>query len=294
MKLLLPRLCALTIATWVFTGCTTAPHPVGTGPSFKGPAGLQLYSLRGHFTRNVPSTLDIVKGYGIHEVELGGTYGQTPEQFRKELVSRGLIPIAAHFPFIRLRDDPEGVVREAQALGLKYAGCAWIPHQGAFDAPQARTAVGVFNHAGEVFAKYGIKCFYHCHGYEFEPGAAGPNTTAMDILIQETNPRNVVFEMDVLWVAHPGEAPEKWLAKYPGRWELMHLKDYRRGLPTGIHTGKTDPNNDVVLGTGQLNWPVILAAARRVGIKHYFIEDESADAVNQVPQSLRYLEQVRW
>jgi sugar phosphate isomerase/epimerase len=100
--------------------------------------------------------------------------------------------------------------------------------------------------------------------------------------------------MDVLWVIHPGQAPEAWLAKYPGRWELMHLKDYRKGLPTGVHTGRADPNDNVALGTGQVNWPVVLAAAAKSGVKHYFIEDESADAEHQIVKSLRYLEQVRW
>lgn len=75
---------------------------------------------------------------------------------------------------------------------------------------------------------------------------------------------------------------------------MIHLKDYRKGLPTGIHTGKTDPENDVVLGTGQVNWPAVLAAAKKYGVKHYFIEDESAAAASQIPLTLRYLEQVRW
>jgi len=100
--------------------------------------------------------------------------------------------------------------------------------------------------------------------------------------------------MDILWVQYPGEDPAAWLAKYPGRWELMHLKDLKKGVPTGFHNGGTDPNNDVALGTGQMDWPKILKAARKAGVKHYFIEDESASSVEQIPQSLKYLEGVRW
>ena len=255
---------------------------------------MQLYSLRGLFMTQGPSTLDRVKGYGIREVELAGTYNLTPAAFKAELDARGLVPVSGHFGYNRFRDDPAAVAQEAKALGLKYAGCAWIPHEGSFDAVEARAAVAVLNRAGEILAKDGIRVFYHCHGYEFEPGAAGAGTTAMDILISETNPKNVAFEMDVLWVVYPGQSPEAWLAKYPGRWELMHLKDFRRGQPTGFHTGKTDTSNDVVLGTGQMNWPSILAAAKKYGVKHYFIEDESAVAADQIPSSLRYLEQVRW
>ena len=75
---------------------------------------------------------------------------------------------------------------------------------------------------------------------------------------------------------------------------MMHVKDMKKGVPTGILTGKSDVNNDVVLGTGQMNWPAILKAAQKAGVKYYFIEDESAQAVEQIPQSLRYLEKVRW
>jgi sugar phosphate isomerase/epimerase len=115
----------------------------------------------------------------------------------------------------------------------------------------------------------------------------------MDLLIRETDPKLVKFEMDVLWVVYPGEDPVKWLDKYPGRWELMHLKDLKKGAPTGDKlSGKTDVENDVPLGTGQMNWPAILKAAKKAGVKWYFIEDESSRSVEQIPQSLKYLETV--
>jgi sugar phosphate isomerase/epimerase len=84
-----------------------------------------------------------------------------------------------------------------------------------------------------------------------------------------------------------------WLKKYPGRWELMHLKDLKKGVQTGIHTGGTDPNNDVVLGTGQMDWPAILRESQKQ-VKYYFIEDESVTVAEHIPQSLKYLENVSW
>ena len=68
----------------------------------------------------------------------------------------------------------------------------------------------------------------------------------------------------------------------------------KKGVKTGESTGKTDVNNDVALGTGQMNWPSILKAAKKSGVKHYFIEDESATSVEQIPQSLKFLETVKW
>jgi sugar phosphate isomerase/epimerase len=100
--------------------------------------------------------------------------------------------------------------------------------------------------------------------------------------------------MDVFWVVHPGQDPVKLLEKYKGRWELMHLKDMRKGVKTGELTGKTDVTNDVVLGTGQMDWPAILKAAKKAGVKWYFIEDESPTAAEQIPQSLAFLETVKF
>lgn len=284
---------ALAGAAWA-TGNAFAAS-TGTGKSFRGPIGIQLYSLRAQFLKDVPGTVAKVAGYGIKEVELAGIpNGYTAESFRALLKSNGLEPVSWHTGYERYRDKPEEVLRDAKALGLKYSGAAWIPHQGKFDAEQAKRAAGVFNKAGEILSKEGIRVFYHCHGFEFEPGAAGNDQFAMDILMKETDPRHVSFQMDILWITFPGQDPAAWLAKYPGRWQLLHLKDLKKGVATGFHNGGTDPNNDVVLGTGQMDWPKILKAAKKSGVKHYFIEDESASAPEQIPQTLKFLEAVRF
>ena len=281
MKFLL--CCALILAL----AAVTIPAQAG---SFKGHLGLQLYSLRDSFNHDVPGTLDRVKNFGFANVELAGTYGQSPEQFRDLLAARGLKAIAGHFSYERFKNDPEGVAREARALGMRYAGCPWITHAGAFDEKQCREAAAVFNHAGTVLASHGIQFYYHTHGYEFQPFGDG---TLFDLLMHETNPKYVSYEMDVMWVVFPGQDPAKLLAKYGPRWKLMHLKDLRKGV-AGNLSGGTDPNNDVALGTGQTDWPAVLKAAQKVGVKWYFIEDESKSVLDQMPQHLSYLKQVSW
>lgn len=265
--------------------------PVGTGPSFKGPVGLQLYSLRAQFAKDVPGTLDEVKSWGIKYVELAGTYGLSPAQFKSELAARGLVPISAHFDYNLYKNDPEKVAAEAKALGLQYAGCAWIPHEGDFTEQTCREAITVFNHAGEVMARHGLKFFYHVHGFEFQPYKDG---TLLDLLFQETNPKYVNYQMDIFWIVFPGQDPVKLLEKYPHRWQLAHLKDMRKGTVTGALTGGTDVKNDAALGTGMMDMPAILRAAKKAGVKWYFIEDESPWSEKQVPESLKYLEEVRF
>src|SRR5690242_14083700 len=145
------------------------------------PVGLQLYSLRAEFAKDVPGTLDKVRDFGIQYVELAGTYGVKPEKFKAQLHARGIKPISGHFPYERFRDDLNGLVKEAKSLGLKYIGCAWIAHKGPFTEHDCRDTIKVFNKAGEELAQHGIRFFYHTHGYEFQPFGSG---TLFDLLLK--------------------------------------------------------------------------------------------------------------
>jgi sugar phosphate isomerase/epimerase len=270
-------------------GCVALTWPANA-ETFKGPVGLQLYSLRDQFKQDVGKTLDQVRAFGITNVELAGTYGLSPEKFKEQLDARRLKAISAHFSYEQCRDHIDDVVREAKLFGLEYAGCAWIPHQDPFDEKTCREAAAVFNRAGETLAKHGIKFFYHTHGYEFLPYRDG---TLFDLLMAETNPEYVRIEMDVFWVVHPGQDPVKLLEKYGKRFELMHVKDMKRGTPRGFD-GHSDVTNNVVLGKGIIDWPSVFRAAKKAGVKWYFIEDESPTVVEQIPQSLRYLETLKF
>lgn len=282
----------LGIACCVLTAVATfgAEKKVGVGPSFKGPVGLQLYSLRGEFAQNVPKTLEKVSGFGFNIVELAGTYNLSPQKFKELLDKNGLKPVSGHFSFDMYRTNVQAVARDAKILGLEYVGCAWIPHQGEFDEKECRDAIEVFNRAGEALAKEGLKFFYHCHGYEFIKHGNG---TFMDLIMRETNPKNVRFEMDIFWVVHPGEDPVKWFEEYPNRWELVHLKDMKKGVK-GDFSGKSDVANDVALGTGQMDWNRILPAAKKAGVKYYFVEDESPTVAQQIPVTLKFLEDIKY
>src|ERR1051325_7837051 len=152
-------------AITILSGQQTRAASAGIGASFKGPIGLQLYSLREQFKKDVPATMDEVKSFGIKYVELAGTYDLPPEKFKAELAQRGIEAISGHFPFEKYRDDPESIAKEAEALGLKYAGCAWIPHQGDFDEKTCRQAIETFNKAGAALAKHGLKFFFHLSGF---------------------------------------------------------------------------------------------------------------------------------
>ena len=257
---------------------------------FSGDSGLQLYSLRDIYGKDAAAALDKVKDYGVKIVETYNTPKPAPAELRKMLDDRGIKAVSGHFGYDAFEKDLAGVVASAKTLGLEYVGCAWIPHTLAeFDMTATDKASADFNKWGEQLAKQGLKFMYHCHGYEFKPVAEGSEKTFMDVLMEKTKPEFVAFEMDVFWVVHPGADPVKYLAKYPGRWQLMHIKDMLKTASVGVFTGKAPHEEGVVVGTGRMDWSAILKAASASGVKHYFIEDEHPNAVQQIPQSLKYL-----
>jgi len=261
---------------------------------FKGPLGLQLYSLRETFKKDPTAALDKTKALGFQYAEVYAGIPLPPEKLKEELAARGITPVGSHFGYEDLKKDLPGAVAKAQAWGLKYAGVAWIPHTTAeFGEADVKKAAADFNTFGEAFKAAGIQFFYHTHGYEFRPVSEGSPDTFFDMLVKETNPELVSYEMDVFWTFLPGVDPVKLLAKYPDRWALMHLKDMRKGAVRGVFTGKAPLTDDVPIGTGQIDWPAVLKQAAKSGVKYYFIEDESPTVEEALPQSIKYLETVK-
>ncbi|MFA6631368.1 MAG: sugar phosphate isomerase/epimerase [Kiritimatiellia bacterium] len=263
---------------------------VGTSATFKGPVGVQIYSLRNPLKQDGAKALDVLKALNVKYVEIGieSHYGLTQEQMKQALDERGLIPIAAHAGQGFLLNKTEEAIAAARYFGLKYLGVAWASHQKPLDEAQTLKIAADFNEIGKRLKAAGIQFFYHNHGFEFQPYKDG---TLFDLLMAKTDPDLVKFEMDVLWTVFPGQDPVKLLKKYPDRWVLMHLKDLKKGV-AGNLSGGTDLTNDVVLGTGQADYPAILKACQEIGIKYYFIEDESPTVLEQLPKSLGYLSKI--
>ena len=263
---------------------------VGTSATFKGPVGVQIYSLRNQLKQDGAKALDVLKNLNVKYVEIGieSHYGLTQEQMKQALDERGLIPIAAHAGQGFLLNKTEEAIAAARYFGLKYLGVAWASHQKPLDEAQTLKIAADFNEIGKRLKAAGIQFFYHNHGFEFQPYKDG---TLFDLLMAKTDPDLVKFEMDVLWTVFPGQDPVKLLKKYPDRWVLMHLKDLKKGV-AGNLSGGTDLTNDVVLGTGQADYPAILKACQEIGIKYYFIEDESPTVLEQLPKSLGYLSKI--
>jgi sugar phosphate isomerase/epimerase len=279
------------VDVWLQGGTRSGARGAGTSASFRGPVGLQLYSLRQTLQTNLPLGLQTARGLGFREVELAGTYGLPPADLRGRLDRAGLRAVSMIVAYEELAASLPRVAADAKALGVTWVGTAEIPREGGLDEAEALRAAADFERFGRELAREGLRFFYHLHGFEFVPHG---EATLFDVLVKETGAERVTFELDLFWAAHAGQDPVALLRRHPGRFALVHVKDMRPGTPTGLLTGSEDVRNDVALGSGQIDVAAAIRAAQEAGVRHYFVEDESPDVLRQLPRSLRYLESLAW
>lgn len=247
--------------------------------------GVQLYSVRNEMKADLEGTLEKVKAMGFTYIETGAQSGKSAAEFKALLDKNNFQVVSFFADYNKLKTDFASVVADAKTMNAKYVIVAWIPHQKEFTLADCELAIKDFNEAGEKLAKEGLRFAYHIHGYEFVPNGKG---TLMDKLMAETKPQFVNIQMDVFWVAHPGQDPVAFLKKYGKRIHLMHMKDMQKGVK-GDLTGHADVETNVTIGTGSIDYASIVREARKIGVKYLIIEDESSRSMTQVPASMKYL-----
>lgn len=249
--------------------------------------GIVSYTYRAAFQKDMAGTLDIVKQNGITDMEFSSLFGHKAEDIRKLLDERGIKCSSFGVSYEDAVGKIDTVASNAKKLGAQYVRVAAIPHKGKFTLENAKAAVETFNGIGKILKEhYGLTFIYHNHGFEFEPYE---DQTLYDYIVQHTNPRYVSFELDILWAFFPGQNPAQLLKTYGKRYKALHLKDLRKGVQGNL-SGGTSVENDVVLGTGQIDIPAVIKAAKKARIKHFYIEDESSSSLSQVPLSIAYLQ----
>ena len=252
--------------------------------------GIQLYSLREQFKKDIPGTLAFIQKTGIRYVEGGDSYGMPGPEFRNLLAKNKISVVSIGADYNELDTSIAAVAEKAKAYGAKFVVCFWIPHKGEqLTKEEADKAILVFNKAGKQLAAKGLKLCYHPHGFEFDKIGEG---TVFDYLLKKSNPAYINFEMDVFWIKQPGQDPVTLLKKYPGRFKLMHLKDRAKGTPGSVN-GQADVESNCTLGIGDIDIAEIVRVARKQKVAYMFIEDESSRSVEQVPVSWTFLKSIR-
>ena len=256
-------------------------------PSINGvPLGMVSYTYRQSLQKDMATTLDSLKAMKVYDMEFSSLFGKKAIDIRKLLDERGMYCSSFGVSYSDALIKADEVAANAKALGAKFVRVAWIPHDGPFTKELADKTIADFSQIGQNLKEnYGLEFCYHNHGFEFAPYEGG---TFFDYIAKNTDSKFVNFEMDILWTFFPGIDPAKLLEQYPNRFKLMHVKDLKMGV-MGNLSGATSSENDVALGTGQLNLPAIMKAAKKSKIQHYYIEDESSLHAVQVPESIKYL-----
>jgi sugar phosphate isomerase/epimerase len=259
--------------------------------SFKGPFGIQLYSLRNQLDKDVPGSLKLIRDAGYTDVETAGFYKMSPADFKKALDKAGLKCTGMHSgDDNRFRTKLDEIIAEAKVFKPDYVTSPWIQEQHRKDADGCKRIAAEFNEWGKKLQTAGFRFGFHNHDAEFKPLG---NTTAMDIFITETDPKLVDFELDLFFTKRVGLDPAEYLKKYPGRFKLVHLKEIAKGIKLGEFTPTPD-DACVPLGEGQIDWPKTLGAAAETGVKYYYVEDESPTAPEGIKKSAQYLKTVRF
>jgi sugar phosphate isomerase/epimerase len=228
--------------------------------------GLQLYTLRDDLPKDPKGILKQVAAMGYKQVESfegekGMFWGLGHKGFKSYLDELGMTIVSSHCDTSPAVLDKKAA--EAAEIGMKYLINPWIGPQKTLDDYKKRAEE--FNQAGETCRKHGIRFAYHNHGYTF---VQQDGQYPMDILMANSDPKLVDFEMDIYWVVTAGADPATWLKKYPNRFRLCHVKDRQKGA----NPKEEDASVDV--GTGSLNWSKILGKAKNAGMQYYIVEQE--------------------
>jgi sugar phosphate isomerase/epimerase len=225
--------------------------------------GIQLWTVRDLADADLPGLLQLLADIGYREIEPFSYHGRTPEEFRALLDDAGLRLIGFHVGWDRWTGDRDAVFEEMQLLKTPFAGVSGI-----FPNPPATTAAyreiaATLNQIGEEAADAGIRFYWHNHAYEF---ARDRGRYLYDILVEETDPDLVFFELDIYWAVTGGVDPLRYLEsrRQPQwRWPLFHAKD-------------RDANGDFAdLGTGTIDFARIFSALDNKHYHHYLVERDS-------------------
>jgi len=272
------------------------------------PIGLQLYTVREEMKKDFTGTIAKVAATGYKEVEFAdilkpnaGYYGRSPKDVRELLDRNGLVAPSAHAGYDIVEKKWPEALEAAKIIGHSYIICPWIDEKQRAQDDGWKRAADLFNKAGEESQKGGIQFGYHNHSFEFQEDKSLGGKLPYDFLLAETDPKLVVMEMDLCWISVAGKNPIDYFDKYPGRFPLVHVKDW---VKDSTHSsgykgamGQTVSYNGRMadVGQGSIDWKNLFAHDGQAGIKHFFVEnDNPKSAFDDIKISYNYLRDLRF
>ena len=253
------------------SGLMASGLAVGTLPFIKSCApenragrqfGLQLYTLRDVIADDPEGTLRQVADYGYNQIEsyegpMGMWWGMGNTGFKDLMDELDMTIISTH---ANVFEDFERKANEAAEIGLKYIVSPWIGPQDSLD--DYREMADQFNEMGEIANDLGIRFAYHNHAYTFEEQEG---QMPQDVLMENTDPDLVEYQMDIYWVAVAGHDPAEWARRYSGRFTSSHVKDL----------ANPDDPESTALGRGTIDFQQLLPVLAEHGMEDFIVEQEA-------------------
>lgn len=251
--------------------------------------GLQLYSLRETIGQDLKGTLAKIARAGYQEVETygysveKGFWGLKPAEFKAALAANGLSTSSGHYElgeFMRTGQVAalQPSLDAARACGQRYVIVPHLDEGVRKSVADFKTLAARLNQAGALCQKAGLRLGYHNHDFEFKSIGG---VTLFDVMLKETDPKLVDFELDLYWVVRAGQDPVQLMQAHPRRFPLWHVKDM----------DKAKPELNTEVGAGSVDFRKIFAQARTAGLQHIFVEQENfgMDAYQSIAQSAAYI-----
>jgi len=234
--------------------------------------GVQLYSVRDAVSKNLEVALEKLASIGFDNIELfgynGTFFGKSATEFKSILDKTGISVFSSHHTTGyamkgkgTLTDNWEKSVADLHSIGAKYMACSYLfPNERTTENYKALPEL--LDKSGSVTKAAGIQFAYHNHDFEFQKFE---DTLVYDHILTKTSSSLVKMEMDLYWTAKAGQDPIKYFDKYPGRFELWHVKDMSAGA-----------GEITEIGNGVIDFDRIFADRKKAGLKHWFVEQDTS------------------
>ncbi len=239
--------------------------------------GLQLYTVRNLMKLSVEKTLSEVAQVGYKEVEFAGYFDRPPRSLKQLLDDNGLDAPSAHISMDDIRGLWSRRLEDATEIGHKYLVVASVPDADMASVEAIKRLSDTLEKAADDAKEYKIKLAYHNHDAEFVKLG---DKTKYEILLESADPDKLLMEMDIYWITKGGGDPLYFWSKWPGRFQMVHVKD--AGPPPDYTM------EDV--GKGTIDWVKLFSHHKEAGIRHYFVEhDDPPNPIQDITISYNYL-----
>ena len=237
--------------------------------------GMELYTVRSLTAKDLSGTLAQLAKIGYKEVEFAGYQGHSAADVRAMLDKNGLTAPSAHIDLAKIETEADATFADAKVVGHKWITVPSLPRGPRQTVDDWKQLAARFNAAAKKVNDAGFRFAFHNHNDVFRKAG---DELPIDILMRETDPALVSYQMDVYWVVNGGGNPVELLGKYPGRFKMLHLKD-SMGPPE---------HKMADVGSGTIDFKAVLSHAK--GIENYFVErDDPTDPMVSATASFNYL-----